>query len=235
MKAEFSEAIAYLERWYTWRDTQTDVRYGNRINSGWLPNVLCPDELQTYIKHEHGKTSGKYTLVYCQDVYRYDLFQWEDAMRGNGTCLWETTERVCCCYGWPGAVHSLEWTEEDDVAWMAGHRYPQTESALRDQTTWQHLKDKYGYDAHYQDEHPNDVVLVIEEGDNATQEEVRSGTPAADAKRLVDSAEAMGEDAAYRELAEALQAFSASASRVVERVGFGLRQHFPLDESGNGT
>lgn len=233
MKAEFSEGIAYLERWYTWRDMQMDTRYGEIYNNGWMHNILCPDELRTYKKHEHGRVDGQFTLVYTGDIYRYDLFQWEDAMRGNGDCLYDTAEELCACYGWPGAIHTLEWTEEDDQRWMSGDYYPQTECALRDNRTWAHLKDKYGYDAYYECENPNDVILVIEEGDNASQEEVRSGSTAPDAKRLVNAAQAMGEDEAYRELAEALQAFSATAGRLAERIGPGLRQRFPLDESGN--
>jgi hypothetical protein len=229
VKAEFSEGIAYLERWYTWRDQQTDERYGEVYNNGWMHNIVCPDELRTYVKANHGKVEGGLTHIYCGDIYRYDLFQWEDAMRGNGECLYDTAEELCACYGWPGAIHSLEWTDEDDTNWMAGNFYPQTEFALKDGKAWAHLKEKYGYDAYYECENPNDVVLVIEEGDNASQEEVRAGENAPDAKRLVNAAQAMGEDAAYRELAEAIQAFSASAGRIAGRIRPDIRVYFPTE------
>lgn len=228
MKAEFSEGIAYLERWYPWRDKLMDEHYGQTYNSGWTANTLCPDELRTYNDYEHGRQQGDFTLVRHIEFYRFDLYQLEDAMKGNGECGWERVGK-CNCYDWPGQVYSLEWTEQDEMRWLSGDTYPQTESCFREGKLVSHLEELYGYSVYNMWEHANDVVLVIEEGDNAPQKEVRAGESAPDAKRLAHETEAGGAHATSDAVAQTLQAFASAAGSLAGRSGAGLREHVPAD------
>lgn len=204
MKEEFKEAVEYLEEWYDWRDKRVYYRIENNSwvqhRSGWRGHTHVPGENWTNIARQ-------------TDYYREDCFQLEEAHKGNSTCEYEF-EGKCICYGWPGYISTQPWTERDDANWLAGQYYTECDSVFQTSATRDHLRTLYGYDPYRMNEEPNDVVAVIEEGDNATQEEVRDTAATPDAGRLHNQAETGSADADNRSDAEAGQALAGTASSI---------------------
>ena len=164
--------MAWLERWYDHRDTMqyTDnFNTGRPIKHGWMPSHVMPDEVRTYQESKHGTEApdGRMYVVY-KETYRYDLYQMEDALRGNGTCVHGQRGLggrllTCKCYAWPGAILSRSWTNEDEKLWLNGsYTGHDPESAIRDDETRQHLVNLYDFDPWLEFNKPNDVVLVVE-------------------------------------------------------------------------
>ncbi len=209
---EFKDGIEWLERHYDWRDQYT--RDDKEYNCGWFPNVVPPGYALCFSDEtagQHDKNGNEY-LRYVE-VYRHDLFQMEDSLRGNSDCAYTDKAPVCQCYMWPGEVHSMEWTEEDEKLWLEGFYYPYPESGLRDRRLSLHIQEKYGF--HPFDRLFNKIEAVIREDDNGSSKAKGSDAPYAAGQR--DTSEESCPHDGARALQERLSRLSGAPSGHAER------------------